>query len=102
MELTEFVSDRKRWLPRSGGSCVPLQATLKSSETPRVRARLDAGRRSRTDMMLATSWRWLTVCRLAGRICSHPNWPDIIVDCMIAALFLRSAFSGLRDATRAL
>jgi cation diffusion facilitator family transporter len=30
------------------------------------------------------------------------RWPDIIVGCIIAALFLRSAFSVLRDATRAL
>ena len=30
------------------------------------------------------------------------NWPDIIVGCTIAALFLRSAFSVLRDAARAL
>jgi len=30
------------------------------------------------------------------------RWPDIIVGCVIAALFLRSAFSVLRDATRAL
>src|SRR4030095_11334142 len=30
------------------------------------------------------------------------RWPDIIVGCIIAALFLRSAFSGLRDASRAL
>jgi len=30
------------------------------------------------------------------------RWPDIIVGCMIAALFLRSACSVLRDATRAL
>jgi len=30
-----------------------------------------------------------------------PRWPDIIVGCVIAALFLRSAFSVLRDATRA-
>ena len=28
------------------------------------------------------------------------RWPDIIVGCIIAALFLRSAFSVLRDATR--
>jgi cation diffusion facilitator family transporter len=30
------------------------------------------------------------------------RWPDIIVGCIIAALFLRSAFTVLRDATRAL
>jgi len=30
------------------------------------------------------------------------RWPDIIVGCIIAALFLRSAFSILRDATRTL
>ena len=30
------------------------------------------------------------------------RWPDIIVGCIIAALFLRSAFSVLRDATRGL
>jgi Co/Zn/Cd efflux system component len=30
------------------------------------------------------------------------RWPDIIVGCIIATLFLRSAFSVLRDATRAL
>jgi len=30
------------------------------------------------------------------------RWPDIIVGCIIAALFLRSAFSVLRDAPRAL
>jgi cation diffusion facilitator family transporter len=30
------------------------------------------------------------------------RWPDIIVGCIIAALFLRSAFSVLRDAARAL
>jgi len=30
------------------------------------------------------------------------RWPDIIVGCIIAALFLRSAFSVLSDATRAL
>jgi cation diffusion facilitator family transporter len=30
------------------------------------------------------------------------RWPDIIVGCIIAALFLRSAFSVLRDATHAL
>ena len=30
------------------------------------------------------------------------RWPDIVVGCIIAALFLRSAFSVLRDATRAL
>jgi Co/Zn/Cd efflux system component len=30
------------------------------------------------------------------------RWPDIIVGCIVAALFLRSAFSVLRDATRAL
>ena len=30
------------------------------------------------------------------------RWPDIIVGCIIAALFLRSAFSVVRDATRAL
>lgn len=29
------------------------------------------------------------------------RWPDIIVGCIIAALFLRSAFSVLRDASRA-
>lgn len=30
------------------------------------------------------------------------RWPDIIVGCITAALFLRSAFSVVRDATRAL
>jgi len=30
------------------------------------------------------------------------RWPDIVVGCIIAAVFLRSAFSVLRDATRAL
>ena len=30
------------------------------------------------------------------------SWPDIVVGCMIATLFLRSAFSVLRDAVRAL
>ena len=30
------------------------------------------------------------------------RWPDIVVGCIIAVLFLRSAFSVLRDATRAL
>jgi cation diffusion facilitator family transporter len=30
------------------------------------------------------------------------RWPDIIVGCIIAALFLRSAFSVLREASRAL
>jgi cation diffusion facilitator family transporter len=30
------------------------------------------------------------------------RWPDIIVGCVIAALFLRSAYSVLRDAIRAL
>jgi len=30
------------------------------------------------------------------------RWPDVIVGCIIAALFLRSAFSVLRDASRAL
>jgi len=30
------------------------------------------------------------------------RWPDIIVGCIIATLFLRSAFSVLRDAARAL
>jgi cation diffusion facilitator family transporter len=30
------------------------------------------------------------------------RWPDIIIGCSIAALFLRSAFSVLRDAARAL
>jgi Co/Zn/Cd efflux system component len=36
---------------------------------------------------------------------AHPlasRWPDIIVGCIIAALILRSPFSVLRDATRAL
>jgi Co/Zn/Cd efflux system component len=30
------------------------------------------------------------------------RWPDIIVGCIIATLFLRSAFGVLRDASRAL
>ena len=30
------------------------------------------------------------------------RWPDVIIGCAIAALFLRSAFSVLRDAARAL
>ena len=39
----------------------------------------------------------------AGTTHLHASrWPDIIVGCIIAALFIRSAFSVLRDATRAL
>jgi len=30
------------------------------------------------------------------------RWPDIIVGCIIAGLFLRSAFDVLRDSVRAL